>query len=93
MTEYWLALRLLVVKVATPPLRAPVPRVVDPLRNVIVPVGLAEPEVWDTVADKVTLDPRSDCVDEGVAVMLSDVVVAPCPEVTVSVSAGEVEPL
>ena len=79
---------------ATPPLRDPVPRVVDPLRNVTIPVGLAEPEVWDTVADKVTLDPTSDCVDDGVAEMLSDVVVALCcPEVTVRVSAGEVEPL
>jgi hypothetical protein len=87
-----LAPRLLVVYVATPLLLSwPVPRVVVPLRNVTDPEGAVVPALWATVAVKVTLEPTLDCVDEGVAAMLMEVVVAVRSEVTVSVAGDEVE--
>ena len=48
--------RLEVVKAATPPLSAPVPKVVAPSRNVTGPVAV----VGDTVAVKVTDCPEFD---------------------------------
>jgi len=59
-----------VVKVALPELRVPVPSVVDPSLNVTVPVGVPEPgAVAVTVAVSVTDCPKTDgLTDEMTAV-------------------------
>ena len=82
------------LNVAVPPLSVPVPKAVDPLLKVTVPVGAVVPLVGFTTAVKVTLDPTLDCEDEGFAVMASVVVVEVSPvvgEPTVNVTAGEVD--
>jgi hypothetical protein len=93
--EYVSAARVLVLKVATPlPFRLAVPNTVDPLENIMVPVGAALPAVCVTDALRVTFDPTSDWDAEGVALTLSVVVVAfnVGVEATVSISGAEVEP-
>jgi len=63
----------LLCKVATPEeLRVPVPSVVDPSRNVTVPVGVPVPDAGATVAVKVTFSP----VMLGLTLEVSAVVVA-----------------
>src|SRR5437016_2649901 len=58
----WLATdKLLVVKVAMPPLSVPVPRIVEPSLNVTVPAGVPKPgDGAVTVAVKVTDWPSTD---------------------------------
>ena len=65
--------KVLVVKVATPPLSVPVPSVVEPSLNVTVPVGVPTPgDVAVTVAVKVTDWPNTDgLTDEPSAVVVA----------------------
>jgi len=63
---------VLVVKVAVPPDRVPVPKIVAPSRNVTVPDGLPAPGATTvTVAVKVTLWPKVDgFADEATVVVV-----------------------
>ena len=73
------------VRVATPLVSVPVPSVVEPFKNVTVPVGDADPVVVGVmVAVKVTLCPKTGAVGVKVTVV---VVVA---FTTVTVVTGEV---
>src|SRR5947209_5611955 len=64
----------LVLRVATPPLSVPVPRVVAPSLNVTLPVGVPAPgATGETVAVTVTDCPDTDGLAEDVSV-----VVVPC---------------
>ena len=65
----------------------PVPRVVDPSKNVTVPAGTVLPDCGATVAVKTRFSPESICVAEAVSV----VVVATTLCVTVTTTAVEVE--
>ena len=65
------AARLLVVRVATPPLSVPVPIEVPPSEKVMVPVGVPEPgATGETVAVKVTACPTCEVLREVVTVVL-----------------------
>jgi hypothetical protein len=77
-----------VVKVACPLLRVPVPSVVVPSRNVTVPVGFPTPgETALTVAVKVTARPKTEGFKDEPSV------VAVTAWFTVWVKAGDVLPL
>jgi hypothetical protein len=65
----------------------PVPRVVDPSKNVIVPAGTVLPDCGATVAVKTRFSPESICVAEAVNV----VVVATTVCVTVTTTTADEE--